>query len=219
MKKEIKAGLKEIYEAPPSLKKDEFLQRIGEPELTHLEFLRMQVHYIRKGNWLISVVFFLSALFALRQAELELLWPISAFVPFLALSVVAENSRSFEIWDGGIGTVIKIFSKGHRNGKNGRDRFGQSYAAFDSGSLCLEEVFAFDSRGLSSASISFGHIFESHAGQEGKRQGEHLLLPWNYDSGERCLCITRGDEHFYHGANALRLLGCASCGHCHTCGA
>ena len=57
------------------LKKDEFLQRIGEPELTHLEFLRMQVHYIRKGNWLISVVFFLSALFALRQAELELLWP------------------------------------------------------------------------------------------------------------------------------------------------
>ena len=198
MKKEIKAGLKEIYEAPPSLKKDEFLQRIGEPELTHLEFLRMQVHYIRKGNWLISVVFFLSALFALRQAELELLWPISAFVPFLALSVVAENSR---------------------NGKNGRDRFGQSYAAFDSGSLCLEEVFAFDSRGLSSASISFGHIFESHAGQEGKRQGEHLLLPWNYDSGERCLCITRGDEHFYHGANALRLLGCASCGHCHTCGA
>ena len=85
MKKEIKAGLKEIYEAPPSLKKDEFLQRIGEPELTHLEFLRMQVHYIRKGNWLISVVFFLSALFALRQAELELLWPISAFVPFLAL--------------------------------------------------------------------------------------------------------------------------------------
>ncbi len=94
MKKEIKAGLKEIYEAPPSLKKDEFLQRIGEPELTHLEFLRMQVHYIRKGNWLISVVFFLSALFALRQAELEVLWPISAFVPFLALSVVAENSRS-----------------------------------------------------------------------------------------------------------------------------
>ena len=94
MKKEIKAGLKEIYEAPPSLKKDEFLQRIDEPELTHLEFLRMQVHYIRKGNWLISVVFFLSALFALRQAELELLWPISAFVPFLALSVVAENSRS-----------------------------------------------------------------------------------------------------------------------------
>lgn len=75
MKKEIKAGLKEIYEAPPSLKKDEFLQRIGEPELTHLEFLRMQVHYIRKGNWLISVVFFCQRCLRLGRQNLNCCGP------------------------------------------------------------------------------------------------------------------------------------------------
>ena len=56
------------------LKKDEFLQRIGEPELTHLEFLRMQVHYIRKES-LISVVFFCQRCLRLGRQNLNCCGP------------------------------------------------------------------------------------------------------------------------------------------------
>lgn len=94
MKRELKTNFKRIYEAPPPRDKEEFFHRIGEPELTHLDFLWMQAHYIRKGNWILSAAFFFLALIGLNRSGLEVLWPISAFVPFLALSVIAESSRS-----------------------------------------------------------------------------------------------------------------------------
>lgn len=94
MKKEWKKALQDAYRAPKPLKKRDFLDIIEEPEMTTGDFLRSQFGYIHKWNWLLALLLFVAALFAGHLKEPELVGIISSLTPLLALSTVAESSRS-----------------------------------------------------------------------------------------------------------------------------
>lgn len=94
MNKELKKALKEIYGAPTAQRKEEFLKSIHQPSITNSSFVFLQIRYIRKLNWVFSVLIFLLALFGTKYLEEDILWCVSAFMPMLALLFVTEDGRS-----------------------------------------------------------------------------------------------------------------------------
>lgn len=103
LKSQLKSQMKMIYEAPVPPGKEAFLQKIErmekkewrqEEELSCWKVLGIQIGYIRKWNWLVSVLFFAAVIVAEQSVTGRTLWGLSAFVPYLALMVVAEGLRS-----------------------------------------------------------------------------------------------------------------------------
>ena len=94
MRQELKEHLKSIYEAPPPLHKNEFLQKWNHPQMNFLEFLFSQMTYIRKWIWGISAAVFTVAMFGAITASKNLVWLISALTPLLAVTIITECVRS-----------------------------------------------------------------------------------------------------------------------------
>ena len=81
LKSQLKSQMKMIYEAPVPQGKEAFLQKIERMEK-------------EEWNWLVSVLFFAAVIVAEQSVKGRTLWGLSAFVPYLALMVVAEGLRS-----------------------------------------------------------------------------------------------------------------------------
>src|SRR5699024_3627382 len=75
------------------------------PRISWPGFLRIQMHYIRKWNWILSVFIFAAAILLTlhpwqaadtqeRLQELSAPVILSACIPFLALAMIAEAGRS-----------------------------------------------------------------------------------------------------------------------------
>lgn len=94
MKKKLKLELQLLYEAPKSRGKEVFLREIGEPEISYATFLRRQVLYIGKWNWVLEMLLFMLAILVREQMAAESVWVLASFTPFLAVAAVAEGSRS-----------------------------------------------------------------------------------------------------------------------------
>lgn len=94
MNKQLKNGLKQIYEAPAPMQRQEFLRRFPAPQISTPEFLRMQSGYIRKENWVIAVIVFGISVYGSCFADRSMIWVLSAVIPFLALAATAEFGRS-----------------------------------------------------------------------------------------------------------------------------
>lgn len=94
MRKVWKDALKQAYCAPEPERKAEFLNRIKEPEMTAGEFIISQLGYIRKWNWLLSLLLFGIAVSGCMTKEPGMAGILAALTPFLALSAAAESSRS-----------------------------------------------------------------------------------------------------------------------------
>lgn len=103
MNRKIKEGLKKIYEAPEPLEKEEFLTRLAlekeQGEVNHFayrDFLVSQLLYMRKYNFVISLGLFVFTLAGFGSMNVDILWVLSAFVPFLALSAALESRKSVQ---------------------------------------------------------------------------------------------------------------------------
>ncbi len=97
MKKEMKQYIKASFYTPSSLRKEEFIKSLNYPKTRKYEFVINQIGYINKKNWLFSSLLFLLASYTVSLLQLEqteLLWSISAFLPFLAMITVIETMRS-----------------------------------------------------------------------------------------------------------------------------
>lgn len=94
MDRRMKEQLQKIYEAPEPRRKEEFLQTVKGQDISYRDFLKMQIRYISRWSWLTAAIVFIIALFAARYVEKEIIWFVSASIPFLALSTAAEGSRS-----------------------------------------------------------------------------------------------------------------------------
>ena len=98
MKADSKRALQDAFAAPEPVDKQRFLKTIPRPQISHLEFMLQQVHYIRKRIWAISVVvlgiILLIVCFVERFIDRDVLWVISSMMPFLALTIVTEHARS-----------------------------------------------------------------------------------------------------------------------------
>lgn len=86
--------LRSAFAAPKPLRKEEFLQKITPPELHFSAFLLIQLHYIRRRFWIVSALIFAAVSFGSFVLSIDTLWAVSAFMPLLALMMVAETGRS-----------------------------------------------------------------------------------------------------------------------------
>lgn len=94
MNRKMKEALKEAFEAPAPIRKQEFLRGVSPQKVSIFSFMLSQAGYIRKRVLGLSLLLFGLSLTGACFLELDMLWVISAFMPFIALSAVTENSRS-----------------------------------------------------------------------------------------------------------------------------
>ena len=96
MRKEMKQALENAFEAQKPLGKQHFLkEHKGKRYYIRMdEFILLQTGYIRKSTWMISAVVFLIGIAASRLMKPEIIWGLSAVMPFLALTLVSEWMRS-----------------------------------------------------------------------------------------------------------------------------
>lgn len=94
MNRKMKEALKEAFEVPAPTRKQEFLRGVPLQRVSIFSFMLSQAGYIRKRVLGLSLFLFVLSLTGACFLELDMLWIISAFMPFVALSAVVENSRS-----------------------------------------------------------------------------------------------------------------------------
>lgn len=94
MKPEMKKALREAMEAPPAIEKERFLKSFPSADVSQASFILSQAAYIRKRVWLMSVTVFGIGLMGTGLLGRDILWIISALMPFAALMAVTENARS-----------------------------------------------------------------------------------------------------------------------------
>lgn len=94
MDRKMKDALKEAFEAPAPTRKREFLRSVPSQRVSIFSFMLAQAGYIRKRALGLSMFLLALSLTGACFLELDMLWVISAFMPFIALSAVTENSRS-----------------------------------------------------------------------------------------------------------------------------
>lgn len=94
MNTKMKEALREAFEAPAPIRKQEFLKNVPVQRGSIFSFMLSQAGYIRKRVMLLSLFLFLLSSVGACFLEQDMLWVISAFMPFIAMSAVAENSRS-----------------------------------------------------------------------------------------------------------------------------
>lgn len=94
MNRKMKEAIREAFEAPPPMHKQEFLRNIPRQRVSMLSFMLSQAGYIRKWVFVLSLFLFVLSLAGACFLELDMLWIISAFMPFIASTAVTENSRS-----------------------------------------------------------------------------------------------------------------------------
>lgn len=95
MKKEMKEELKLVFQAPSPTRKEKFLQQFHTKQISNFEFLLIQLGYMKK--WIIfgSVGVLSLVLLSMRYFPQEQLCMLSAFTPFLAMTFLTENARSY----------------------------------------------------------------------------------------------------------------------------
>lgn len=96
MRKEMRQALEKAFEAPKALGKQHFFkEHKGKRYYIRMdEFILLQVGYIRKRTWMISAVVFILGITAASVMKSELVWVLSAVMPFLALTIISEWMRS-----------------------------------------------------------------------------------------------------------------------------
>jgi len=94
MKKELRRALYDAFEAPESQRKKVFLNNIRQPGIGYFKFILLQASYIRKWVWGLSLAVFAVALIGGGFMEREVIWVLSALMPYLAAVSIAENVRS-----------------------------------------------------------------------------------------------------------------------------
>lgn len=93
--KQIKQELFFYYQAPKPDRKQEFLQHFSEPGMTSWQFMRGQAGYIKKWIWGISILLLLLLLSCCSFFHKDMLNVMASFAPFIAMSLLAEGSRSY----------------------------------------------------------------------------------------------------------------------------
>lgn len=97
MKKITTAYLKEYFEAPKPLKKQAFLQSLNRQrgKMPLLSMLRIQLHYISRLSWIVSITLFLAALSVICIYKLHQIGTVCALMPFVVLTALCESVRSY----------------------------------------------------------------------------------------------------------------------------
>lgn len=82
------------FEAPHSMKKEAFLAKMPKARIGYMECILLQIPYMPRKTWLVSVFILSMAIYGARFVQRDMLWVISAMMPFVALTMTTENARS-----------------------------------------------------------------------------------------------------------------------------
>lgn len=98
MNKELKKMIQDAMEAPVPERKQEFLHEIEKRKtslwISYGRFVAEQIFYVGKWGWCGSLGILLMALFICNYTDEDILWVLSAMIPFLAVSFMSESLRS-----------------------------------------------------------------------------------------------------------------------------
>jgi hypothetical protein len=94
MKEKLRTALYDAFEAPEPQRKHDFLKDVKQPGIGYFKFVLLQASYIRKWVWGLSVVIFAVALIGGGFMERDVVWVLSALMPYLAAASISENVRS-----------------------------------------------------------------------------------------------------------------------------
>ncbi len=94
MNRKMKEALQVAFEAPAPAHRQDFFENIPQERVNLISFMLSQAGYIRKRVFVISLFPVLLSLAGACVLDFDMMWIISAFMPFLALSAVTENFRS-----------------------------------------------------------------------------------------------------------------------------
>ncbi len=90
----LKEKLREAFAAPAPVDKERFLRTVPQPQMSHVEFMLLQIGYMKKWIWAVSAFVFGIALNGACFWNRDMLWVIASLMPFIALSLTTENARS-----------------------------------------------------------------------------------------------------------------------------
>lgn len=95
MNKKLKKELEAAFDTPKPERKQAFLRQFQSPKISTAEFIIIQFYYIKK--WIIGISFLMFGLALICSLYLksDAVWIMAAFMPFLAVSALTENTRSF----------------------------------------------------------------------------------------------------------------------------
>lgn len=94
MKRQFKKQLSEAFDAPEPERKKEFLRTVPVQKMSTAEFIISQAGFIRKRIWILSAAVIIPVIYGAANASSDAVWIASAFIPFLALLLVSETSKS-----------------------------------------------------------------------------------------------------------------------------
>lgn len=96
MNKQIKESIQKAFEAPKpnQQEKARFFRTLPQSQINIWQFILIQAAYLRKWTLFLSTLLLFPTLIGAYYIEKNTLWVISAFIPFLGLLVVTENTRS-----------------------------------------------------------------------------------------------------------------------------
>lgn len=96
MSRKLKKSIQKALEAPKpnQQEKERFLRTLPQAQISLLQFILIQAAYVRKRTLVLSLLSLFPALAGANCMELDTLWLVSAFVPFLGLLAVSESTRS-----------------------------------------------------------------------------------------------------------------------------
>lgn len=94
MNSDMKKVLEEAFAAPEPKRKKEFLKKTGQPPIGTFSFMKLQISYIRKRVWFVSVLVLVLAIASDDFVGKDGIWVMSAMMPFIALCMITESARS-----------------------------------------------------------------------------------------------------------------------------
>ena len=86
--------LKQAFSVPAPKKKRTFLRALPKQEVGLGTLILSQAAYIRKWIWAVSFLLFALVAFVAQMAEQDVVWILSAVMPFAALLLILEFAKS-----------------------------------------------------------------------------------------------------------------------------
>ena len=86
--------LKQAFSVPAPKKKSAFLRTLPKQEVGLGTLILSQAAYIRKWIWAVSFLLFALVAFVAQMAEQDVVWMLSAVMPFAALLLILEFAKS-----------------------------------------------------------------------------------------------------------------------------
>lgn len=94
MNRKLKNKIAKAFDAPAPSDKFLFIHSLPRPPIRTRTFVLGQIPFIRKSVWLLSALILFPALWGALRASEDIVWIVSALIPFLAVLLITESAKS-----------------------------------------------------------------------------------------------------------------------------